>query len=125
MQMILAVAAGGAVGSVLRYLAGKYALAWAGNDFPYGTLFVNISGSFIMGVLIALFAVHVSPSAEVRAFLTVGMLGGFTTFSAFSLDTVTLWERGDVILALSYAGITVLSSIAALVAGLYLIRSLQ
>lgn len=123
MQMILAVAAGGAIGSLLRHLAGKGAAHLFGLNFPFGTMFVNVTGSFVMGLLIGLFALHLNPSQEMRAFLTIGVLGGFTTFSTFSLDVVTLWERGDMISALLYAGLSVIVSIAALAAGLYLIRS--
>lgn len=121
--MILAIAAGGAFGSVLRHLAGKGALALMGTSFPYGTLFVNIAGSFVMGVLAACFAHIGNPSQEMRAFLTVGLLGGFTTFSAFSLDVVTLYERGEVFAAMLYIALSILLSLAAIFAGLFIVRS--
>ena len=121
-MIVAAVALGGAIGSVLRYFSGKYAMAYFGGDFPYGTLFVNVTGSFIMGLLMALF-IQYTPSFETRTFLTVGILGGFTTFSSFSLDAVNLWERGDIVSFMIYVGASVIVSIMALAAGLFLIRS--
>ena len=123
MQMILAIAAGGALGSVLRHLVGKGSLALMGATFPYGTLFVNVTGSFVMGVLIAYFAHVGNPSREMQAFLTVGLLGGFTTFSAFSLDVVTLYERGEPFAAMMYIALSIMLSLAAVFAGLFIVRS--
>jgi len=122
MNMILAVAAGGALGSVARYVVTSAAGAWWGAAFPWGTLAVNVIGSFAMGALVELFALAWSPGAELRAFLTVGILGGFTTFSAFSLDIVILIERGQTALAVAYVGASVLVSVVALMAGLRLFR---
>jgi CrcB protein len=123
MQMILAIAAGGAIGSVLRHFAGSGAMALLGLAFPYGTLFVNIFGSFLMGVFVGSFAQYGNLSPELRAFLTVGLLGGFTTFSSFSLDVVTLYERGEVAAAILYVALSVILSLAAIFAGLFLMRS--
>lgn len=123
MQMILAIAAGGALGSVLRHLVGKGSLALMGAAFPYGTLFVNVAGSFVMGVLIAHFAHVGNPSREMQAFLTVGLLGGFTTFSAFSLDVVTLYERGEPFAAMMYIALSIMLSLVAVFAGLFIVRS--
>lgn len=123
MNMILSIVAGGALGSVLRHFAGRGALALFGDAFPYGTLFVNIVGSFIMGVLVGLFAQVFNPSQEMRAFLTVGLLGGFTTFSSFSLDVVTLYERGETLSAILYIALSLILSLAAIFAGLLLTRS--
>ena len=123
MQMILAIAAGGAIGSVLRHFAGSGAMALFGMAFPYGTLFVNIVGSFLMGIFVGSFALFDNTSPELRAFLTVGLLGGFTTFSSFSLDVVTLYERGEVTAAILYVAFSVLLSLAAIFAGLFLMRS--
>lgn len=122
MNMILSIAAGGAMGAVARHYAGVMALTLWGAAFPWGTLIVNVVGSAIMGLLIGLFAHAGQPSAALRAFLTVGVLGGFTTFSTFSLDTVTLWERGDVGAAFFYAAGSVVLSLAALAAALYTTR---
>ncbi|MCI5059880.1 MAG: fluoride efflux transporter CrcB [Alphaproteobacteria bacterium] len=122
MNMILAIAGGGAIGAVLRHFFGALSLHFFGAHFPWGTLGVNIIGSFFMGILIALFAHYWSPSPELRAFLTVGLLGAFTTFSAFSLDAVTLYERGLILYSFGYIIASVFLSITALYAGLILIR---
>lgn len=122
MNMILAVAAGGALGSVARYLVMSLAGAWWGAAFPWGTLAVNVIGSFVMGALVESFALAWSAGSEMRAFLTVGVLGGFTTFSAFSLDVVALIERGQAAIAAAYVMGSVLVSVLALMAGLRLFR---
>ena len=123
MNMVLSIAAGGALGSVLRHFAAKGALVLWGSGFPYGTLLVNVLGSFIMGVFVGMFAHMFNPSQEMRAFLTVGLLGGFTTFSSFSLDVVTLYERGETLSAISYIALSLILSLAAIFAGLLLTRS--
>lgn len=123
--MVFAIAAGGALGSVLRHYAGKGMLAMFGDGFPYGTLFVNIAGSFLMGALIASFAHIGQMSQEMRAFLAVGLLGGFTTFSTFSLDFATLYERGQLAVAMLYAGLSLFLSLAAIFAGLFIVRGLS
>jgi len=122
MNLVIAIAAGGAIGAVLRHYAGLLVLSLIGFSFPWGTLGVNVIGSFFMGVLITYFAEVWNPSAEIRAFLTVGLLGAFTTFSAFSLDFVNLWQRGDVISAMGYVLVSVILSILALFAGMFLVR---
>ncbi len=122
MQMILAIAAGGAAGSVLRHLAGKGAMALFGAGFPYGTLFVNVAGSMLMGVFVALLA-QMQTSQELRAFLTVGLLGGFTTFSTFSLDVISLYERGQTGTAALYIALSLILSLSGIFAGLLLTRS--
>ena len=122
MGMVLAIAAGGAVGSVARYGTMVWIGRWLGAGFPYGTLIVNLAGGFVMGVLIELMALVWSPSEIMRAFLTVGILGGYTTFSTFSLDSWFLIQRGDVALGALYIVASVILSIGALVAGLYLTR---
>lgn len=123
MSMVLAIASGGAIGAVLRHLFGQFAMRF-GSDFPWGTLGVNVIGSFLMGVLISVFAHYWNPSAEVRGFLTVGILGAFTTFSTFSLDFTTLWERGATMAAMGYVFASVMLSIAALFTGMLIIRQL-
>jgi CrcB protein len=121
---ILAIALGGAAGSVSRHLVGTTALRLFGPGFPVGTMTVNILGSFVMGVLASLFALRWSASETARLLLTTGFLGGFTTFSAFSLDVAVLWERGAAALTIGYALGSVILSILALFAGLALVRSL-
>src|SRR5688572_10665817 len=93
---VLWVALGGALGSVARYACSGIAVSWLGAGFPYGTLFVNASGSFTIGLLAALVASGGRPllGADARAFLLVGVLGGFTTFSSFSLETLNLVRSG-------------------------------
>lgn len=123
MAMVLWVAMGGAIGAGARYLVGVQAVRLLGHGFPWGTLIVNVAGSFAMGVLISLFALKIEASQEVRAFLTTGILGGFTTFSAFSLDFAVLVERK----ALASAGLYTLGSVGisimALFAGMLLVRA--
>ncbi|PZO84838.1 MAG: fluoride efflux transporter CrcB [Micavibrio aeruginosavorus] len=123
MMNILAVALGGAAGSVMRHLSGKAALSLFGLSFPYGTLFVNVFGSFLMGVAIGAFALHGNVPQEMKSLVTVGFLGGFTTFSAFSLDIVTLYEQGDIGLAALYVVLSLILSLLAIFAGLILMRS--
>ncbi|MCC6467215.1 MAG: fluoride efflux transporter CrcB [Alphaproteobacteria bacterium] len=121
---ILAVAAGGAVGSVARYLLmGRVAL-WLGTAFPWGTLAVNVIGCAIYGMLVEVFARKWSAGGEVQALLFVGFLGGFTTFSAFSFDVYVLYERGAVAEAAIYVIASVALSVLGLFAGLHLLRSL-
>ncbi len=122
--MILWVAAGGALGSSARYLVNVWAARWLGDEFPWATLIVNVAGSFIMGLLIGLMAQRLNVSSEVRAFLTTGILGGFTTFSAFSLDFAVLVERKTYAAAGFYAAGSVLLSLAAVFAGLALVRAM-
>jgi CrcB protein len=122
MTPLLQVAIGGALGASARYLTGLAAARLLGKGFPWGTIIVNILGSFAMGVLVVAL-LHLSGNRYAPLLMT-GLLGGFTTFSAFSLDAVTLYERGQITLALTYVAGSVLLSIAALAAGLILARSL-
>lgn len=117
-MMIAAVAVGGAAGSVARYLTMSAVGHWLGSDFPFGTLTVNVLGSLIMGMLVEASALAWSPSPELRAMLTVGVLGGFTTFSTFSLDAAVLVERQQQGLAAVYAVVSVAASVAALFGGM-------
>ena len=119
---ILWVAAGGALGSAGRYLVNVTSARLVGAEFPWHTFAVNIVGCFAMGVLIALMALKLNVSQDVRAFLTTGILGGFTTFSAFSLDFAVLIERKAYGLALAYAAGSVGLALAAVFAGLALVR---
>lgn len=124
MKHLLLVAAGGAIGSSLRHLVNMASLRWFGPTFPWGTLFVNLAGCFAMGVLIELIARRFGATQEVRLFVATGILGGFTTFSAFSLDAAVLWERGAHSVAALYVGVTLAGTLAAIFAGLWLARSL-
>jgi len=121
---ILLVAVGGATGSVARYLTGLVMTRLFGSAFPWGTITVNIVGSFIIGLLTELIARKFSAPLELRLLLVVGFLGGFTTFSSFSLDTMALFERGEGLTAFVYVAASVLLSLAAAFGGLALGRSL-
>jgi fluoride exporter len=124
MNMILAIAAGGAVGAVGRHYAAAQIGQWMGHGFPWGIMIVNIVGSLCMGILVETLALMWSPSPETRAFLVVGVLGAFTTFSTFSLDVALLYERGQILPAALYIAGSVALSVLALFAGLALMRSL-
>jgi CrcB protein len=115
MRVPLAVAAGGALGALARYLmVGRFEL-WLGGGFPFGTLTANVLGSFLIGVLIEVLALVWSPSEALRALLAVGVLGSFTTFSGFSLDTLLLVEAG----APGQAALYVLASVSLSLIGIY------
>lgn len=122
MLPLLYVMVGGAVGSGARYLAGSAMTALLGPDYPFGTLAVNIVGGLLMGVLVGVLARN-DASEHWRLLLAVGVLGGFTTFSAFSLDVVTMIERGAIGVAFGYVLVSVIGSIAALFAGLSAVRA--
>ncbi|WGW05252.1 fluoride efflux transporter CrcB [Tropicibacter oceani] len=122
MTPLIQVALGGALGASARYLTGLTAARLLGKGFPWGTLIVNIAGSFAMGVLVVLLA-HLGGNRFAPLLMT-GLLGGFTTFSAFSLDAVTLYERGEIAAAGGYVAGSVILSIAALFAGLFIARSI-
>lgn len=124
MNMVLAVAAGGALGAVARYFGAGYIGRLLGLDFPVGILAVNIIGSFLMGVLVEASALVWSPSPELRAFIAAGFLGAFTTFSAFSMEAVLLYERGQGLAAALYVGLSVGLSLGAFLLALSLMRSL-
>ncbi|MGB3866524.1 MAG: fluoride efflux transporter CrcB [Xanthobacteraceae bacterium] len=124
LQLIAAVALGGAVGSVARYLAGIGAGRIFGTDFPWGTLLINIAGSFLIGVFVESFALRWDLPQAARVFLTVGVCGGFTTFSTFSLESFLLIERGQFGPAAAYIVASVALSIVALFGGLHLVRAL-
>lgn len=125
MKLILAIAAGGALGAVSRHYVGKLALHLFGLGFPFGTLAVNVVGSLLMGVLAEWFVLRGGAPVELRGFLTVGFLGALTTFSTFSLDVVFLYERGETALAALYIVLSFVLSVGALFAGLTLTRSLM
>lgn len=115
------VALGGAIGASLRFLAGRAVLRLVESPFPWGTLLVNLSGCFLMGLVYAW--LQPRPGSGLFLFLGTGVLGGFTTFSAFSLETVLLWQRGEETLAAAYVMGSVALSVVALVAGMLLVRN--
>lgn len=104
--------------------ANHFALRLAGPNYPWGTMAINIVGSFAMGLFIGYLARRSGSSNELRLFVSTGILGGFMTLSAFSLDFVTLWERGSTISAFSYAFASVICAILVLFLGMWLARSI-
>ena len=121
-SVLLAIALGGALGALGRHFVGSLMLHLLGTTFPWGTLAVNIVGSFVMGALVETMALVWSPSQELRALLTVGFLGAFTTFSTFSLDFYVVLQRGEIGLASIYLLASVSLSIGGLIAGLAVMR---
>jgi CrcB protein len=122
MPHLLLVMLGGAIGAGLRHLAGGALLARLGPGFPWGTLFVNLAGGLLIGLLTGWF-VRAGANEATRLFLAVGVLGGFTTFSAFSLEMFLMVERGELGVAAAYAATSVLGSITLLFLGLWLMRA--
>jgi CrcB protein len=125
MGMILSIAAGGAVGAVLRYLTIIGAHSFFGAAYPIGTLIVNVLGSLIMGLLVTYFAVQDVMQSELRSFWVIGVLGAFTTFSAFSFGFLNLWEKGDFILAFAYGAASVILSVLAVFVGVMVMRHIM
>lgn len=123
MNPYLLVAAGGALGSVARYGTGVLVGKFWSSTFPLGTMLINIAGSLAMGLFIG-FLARTTPGwqADGRLFVAVGIFGGFTTFSSFSLDAVAMFERGEIGQALLYVMVSVIVGIAALYGGLVLMR---
>ena len=124
MPVVLWVALGGAIGSAARYGVNVWSGRMFGTEFPWHTLIVNVLGCFVMGVLTEMLALKLHLSHEARAFLTTGILGGFTTFSAFSLDFAYLVERKEVLAAGGYVLASVVLSLLAVLAGMSLIRTI-
>ena len=119
---LISVALGGALGSLARYTVGIYAGRWFGTGFPWGTLLINVTGSFLIGAFAEAFALRWDVAPATRIFLVVGICGGYTTFSTFSLDIVTLLNRSEFVAATAYALASVFLSVAALFAALHVMR---
>lgn len=124
MQSFLIVFVGAGIGGALRHGVNVAAAALVGTTFPFGTLLINVAGALVMGILTEWFALKFDPGLSWRLFLTTGLMGGFTTFSAFSLEMAVLVERGAGWPAAAYVLLSVVLSIAALFAGLILVRHL-
>jgi CrcB protein len=124
MALTLWIGLGGALGAMLRHFLNIWIARMAGSDFPWHTMVINISGSFVMGLLISLMALRWNVGNDLRAFLTTGILGGYTTFSAFSLDFAVLVERKAFVLAGAYAFGSVVVSLLAIFVGMALTRAL-
>lgn len=115
---------GGGIGAGIRHLINVGATRLLGSGYPWATMIINITGSFIMGAFIELLARRFGASNELRLFVAAGILGGYTTFSSFSLDFVALWERGALGPALAYVLVSVVGGILALFAAFWLVRSI-
>src|ERR1700675_4961737 len=115
---------GGGLGAALRHGVNLFAARFAGTSFPYGTLFINVAGSLAMGLIAEYLALKAGLPQRWRLFLTTGILGGFTTFSAFSLEAALLYERGQLAGAAIYVVASVVLAIGALFAGLAIVRML-
>jgi CrcB protein len=126
MQSLAIVFLGAGLGGVLRHFVNLSVTRWFGTQFPWGILIINITGSFVMGVAAGYFAFRAGAnwSQHMRLFLTAGVLGGYTTFSAFSLDAILLIERGDFAGAAAYVALSVGLAIGGLYLGLSLVRAL-
>lgn len=122
--MILFIACGGALGAVMRYGASLGVYSLFGRGFPYGTLFVNVSGSLLMGLLSIMMLERFNIGPEWRAAILVGLLGSFTTFSTFSIETLNLMEQGDMTRAFANIALSVIVCLAAVWIGISLGRQL-
>ncbi|RMX05754.1 fluoride efflux transporter CrcB [Corticibacter populi] len=118
MTNILLVGIGGFLGSVARYKLGSWLLLSADARFPLGTFVINVTGCLVIGVLAGLAERHAAFTPEAKLFLFTGLLGGFTTFSAFGLETVLLLRRGEPLVATAYVGLSVLLGVAAVWLGI-------
>ena len=124
MKMILFIAGGGAIGAVMRYGASLGVYSLFGRGFPYGTLFVNVTGSLLMGVLSIVLLERFNVGPEWRAAILVGLLGSFTTFSTFSLETLNLLEQGDMMRAMANIAFSIIVCLAAVWVGVSIGRQL-
>ncbi len=122
MRSTLLVFIGSGIGGAARHLVGFASLRLLGPNFPYGTLAINIAGSALMGLVVGLFAAFGSGNHDLRLFLATGIIGGFTTWSTFTLDAVTLWERGQPVAALAYVLGSLIASFTLMAAVLVMAR---
>ena len=114
---------GAGIGGTIRHFMNIHVARLLGTHFPWHTFVINITGSLVMGLITGWFAMRVGAAGHTRLFVATGILGGYTTFSAFSLDAVLLWERGEHLLATYYVGGSVALSIVGLALGLWLMRT--
>ncbi|MBQ45410.1 MAG: fluoride efflux transporter CrcB [Porticoccaceae bacterium] len=118
----LAVAIGGALGSVARYALSSWIFDITSHKFPYATLIVNVAGSFVMGILFVVIVERAALPAEMRSLLMIGFIGAFTTFSAFSLDALGLWQNGHVLMSVIYMITTIILCLVAISTAIWLTR---
>jgi len=121
LQLII-IGLGGAIGAIMRYLMSNAVYAWLGRGFPWGTLSVNFLGSLLMGIFYVFFLEKMSLSVEMKSFLMIGFLGAFTTFSTFSLETVTLLQDADWLKAGMNILVSVIACVAATILGMVIAR---
>ncbi len=124
MGELSAIAAGGALGAIMRFLVSTRVYAWLGRDFPYGTLSVNVIGSFFIGIAFVLLTERLTVGAEMRAFIMIGFLGAFTTFSTFSMESLFLLQEGLLAKAMTNVLLNVVLCIIATWGGIIVSRSL-
>ena len=124
MKALIFIAMGGAIGAVLRYGASLGVYSFMGRGFPYGTLFVNVTGSLLMGLLSVMMLERFNIGPEWRAAVLVGVLGSFTTFSTFSIETLNLLEQGDVMRAVTNIVLSVLVCLVAVWFGVLIGRQI-
>jgi CrcB protein len=124
MQQLILVFVGGGLGAALRHLVNLAAPRLVGTDWPFATFFINVSGSLLMGLVAGLFALKLSLPPALRLFVATGILGGYTTFSTFSLETALLYQRGQAGAAALYALGSLVAGVLALFAGMALARAL-
>jgi CrcB protein len=122
MNGLIAVFLGGGLGAAARHGINLLSVQFAGARYPWGTFFINVAGSLLIGVLVEWFALRAQAGPVLRLFLVTGVLGGFTTFSAFSLEVGLLYQRGELGTAIAYAVASVVCGVAAMFAGMYAVR---
>jgi len=124
LKTLMFIAVGGALGAIMRFLSQATVYELVGKTFPYGTLFVNVTGSFLMGLLSIFLVEKFNLSAEWHLAILVGVLGSFTTFSTFSLETLVLFEQGDMYKAMTNILLSVVLCVAAVWAGAFFAKQL-
>lgn len=124
MQSTLLVMLGGAIGAAARYHLGRLTTHIMGPGFPWGTLAANLLGGFAMGLLVGILARFIDGGEQIRLFVAVGVLGGFTTFSSFSLELILMLQRGEMAAAFTYIALSVAGAAAMLALGLWAVRAL-
>lgn len=116
---------GGGIGSACRHSINQLTTRWLGSGLPIGTLGINLLGSLLMGMVFAYISARSHLSPHIKLLLMTGLLGGFTTFSAFSLEVVQLFHRGQITAAIGYASVSVIAGAAAVVLGMWLVRQMM